>query len=86
MKMVVNTNNGGALNLRSAPNGPVIGTIPNKTSLEVEMNGDWAQTTYNNLTGYVKSSFLSQPITKEDLQKIYNSLQQTLKTIEGVLN
>ena len=85
MKAIVKTANDGTLNLRATPNGGVIARIPNGTELDVELEGEWAYTTYNNLKGYVKASFLSHDITKEQLRKVYNSLQQTLKTIEGVL-
>ena len=45
------------------------------------------QVTYNGKTGYVMNKFLGEQkaqITKEDLQRIYNSLKSTLQTIENV--
>lgn len=90
MIMYVSTANGGPLNLRNAPSGSVIGTIPNGTKLEVTIDGDWAKTTYNNKEGYVKASYListkgSATVTKAQLEKIRDSLKSTLNTIEGVL-
>ena len=89
MKMVVKTDNGGTLNLRSAPGGIVLSKIPNGTTLDVEVDGDWAKTIYKSNTGYVMSKYLisvdSSSITKQQLQKIYESLKSTLKTIEEVL-
>ena len=89
MKAIVKVTTGSTLNLRETPNGKVIAKIPNETSLDVEIDGEWAYTTYKNLKGYVNTSFLSVPgiaeINKSDLKKIYDSLQATLKTIEEVL-
>ena len=89
MKAIVKTPNKGALNLRANPNGTIITQIPNNTSLDVLIDGEWAKTTYQEKEGYVKLSFLSIPglaeITKQDLKKIYDSLAATLKTIEEVL-
>lgn len=89
MTVYVKTQNKGALNLRSEPNGAIVIQIPNGTQLEAEMEGEWSKVTYQGRTGYVKSTFLSSSkenvITKEDLQRIYNSLKITLQTIESVL-
>ena len=75
--------------MRVEPNGSILAQIPNNTSLDVLIDGEWAKTTYQNKDGYVKTSFLSIPglaeITKQDLKKIYDSLSATLKTIEEVL-
>lgn len=87
--MYVSTSNGGPLNLRNAPSGSVIGSIPNGTKLEVTIDGEWAKTTYNGKEGYVKTSYLiatkTPTVTKAQLEKIRDSLKSTLNTIEGVL-
>lgn len=90
MTAYVNTANKGTLNLRAAPDSKskILAQIPYHTSLEVEyVDNNWSKTTYNDQTGYVKTEFLSngKPITRSDLQQIYNSLKQTLATIENVL-
>lgn len=91
MTVYVKTANGGTLNLRSAPNGTnVLTKIPNGTAIEASngLGDEWTQVQYNNHTGYVMTKYLStetSTITKTDIQKIYDSLQQTLKVIEGVL-
>ena len=90
MKMQVSTQNGGTLNLRNTPGGMILSKIPNGTILDVEIDGEWAKTTYKSNTGYIMTKYLisidsSSSITKQQLQKIYNSLNSTLKLIEEVL-
>lgn len=91
MKMYVNTANKGTLNLRAAPSasGMVLAQIPFGTVLDTEMTSEeWSKVTYNDKIGYVMNKFLSESInsvSKEDLQRIYNSLKSTLQTIENVL-
>ena len=92
MMMYVNTQNGGTLNLRESASSAsqICARIPNGTALEVEVvDNDWAYTTYNQIKGYVMRRYLSdqmpERITKEDLQRIYNSLTSTLKLIDEVL-
>ena len=87
MKAIVKTKNKGTLNLRATPNGVILGQIPNDTELDVDIEGEWAYTEYNNHKGYVKISFLSFPgvIDKTALELIYAKLKETLKTIEEVL-
>lgn len=92
MKMYVNTANKGSLNLRIAPSTSkvVLAQIPYHTALEVEkISDEWSKTTYEGRTGYVMNMFLSESIdtsiTKEDLQRIYDSLKSTLQTIESIL-
>ena len=90
MTAYVNTANKGTLNLRATPesNGKILAQIPYHTTLEVEyVNNDWSKTTYKDQTGYIKTEFLSsgKAITRSDLQQIYNSLKQTLATIENIL-
>ena len=88
----VSTSNKGTLNMRAEPNlkSTIIKRIPYGEKLEVKIEGDWAQTSYQGLTGYVKSQYLtdattSSSVTKEDLQKVRDSLQQTLNIIESIL-
>ena len=91
MIMYVKTPNLGTLNMREQPNtGSVILTkIPNGTLLEAKIEGDWARVTYNSKTGYVMNEYLSKEntntVTKQDLQKVYDSLQNVLTTIENIL-
>ena len=89
MTVYVNTANKKTLNLRAEPNGMVLAQIPNGTKLEAQSEGEWSKVGYNGKIGYVKTEFLSisqdKIITKDDLKKIYDSLQQTLKTIEQIL-
>jgi len=90
MKVFVNTDNKGTLNLRAEPSASakVLARIPYKTELSIETaTGEWSKVTYNGITGYVMNKFLSEEnkVTKENLQRIYNSLKSTLKIIEEVL-
>ena len=93
MTMRVNTANGGTLNLRKSPTGSsmILTQIPNGTKLEVEKENDtWVKTTYNNVTGYVMTKYLSEVnstsnLDKAGLQAIYDSLKTTLSMIEKIL-
>lgn len=89
MIVYVKTANKGTLNLRATPNGTVIAQIPNGTKLEAQSEGEWSKVGYNGKIGYVKTQFLSvsndKIITKDDLKKVYDSLQTALKTIESIL-
>ena len=91
MKTYVNTPNKGTLNMRAAPSSSsmVLAQIPYGTALEAEFTSDdWSKVTYNGKTGYVMNKFLgesSTQVTKDELQRIYNSLKSTLQTIENVL-
>ena len=92
MKTFVNTPNNGTLNMRAEPiaTSKVLARIPNGTKLEVSTTTEtWSEVTYNGIKGYVMNKFLGEntatTITKTDLKKIYDSLQQTLKTIESIL-
>lgn len=92
MTKYVNTPNGGPLNLRQTPStlSTLLCTIPNGTKLEVEeANTEWYSTTYNSKSGYIMKKYLSDASTsnldKAALQKIYNSLKETLSMIEEVL-
>ena len=90
--MYVRTDNKGTLNLRAEPSstGEVLARIPYGTKLETsQLNATWSKTTYDGKTGYVMNKFLvvslKKEITQSDLQKIYNSLQETLKLIENII-
>lgn len=87
MIVYVKTANKGTLNLRAIPKGSIVAQIPYGTKLDAESEGEWSKVTYNGKTGYVKTEFLttSETITKQDLQNVYDSLQQALKTIENIL-
>ena len=79
MTVYVNTADKKTLNLRAEPNGRVLAQIPNGTKLEAQSEGEWSKVSYNDKIGYVKTEFLSisqdKIITKNDLKKIYDSLQ-----------
>jgi hypothetical protein len=49
------------------------------------LGDEWTQINYKDQYGYVMTKFLANSITKAEIQRIYDSLQQTLKVIEGVL-
>ncbi|MBO7079912.1 MAG: SH3 domain-containing protein [Bacilli bacterium] len=92
--MIVNvkTSNNGTLNLRQSASatGKILAQIPNGTKLDVEtVDNTWSKTTFSGKTGYVMTKFLSttttSTISKEDLQRIYNSLKSALTTIESIL-
>ena len=89
MTVYVKTANKGSLNLRATPGGKILVQIPYGTQLEAQSEGEWSKVEYNGKTGYVKTEFLSisnnKIITKDDLKKVYDSLQSTLKTIEAIL-
>ena len=78
--------------MREAPSssGKVLARIPYGTKLETtQLDANWSKTTYEGQTGYVMNKFLvvslKKEITQSDLQKIYNSLQETLKLIENII-
>lgn len=56
---IVSTQNT-ALNLRAAPNGQIIGSIPKGASVEIidTNNNAWFKVKYNNRTGYCSSKYL----------------------------
>lgn len=93
MTVYVKTDNGGTLNLRPAPKKnsvPVLAQIPNNTQLDAPngLGDEWTKVSYKDTIGYVMTKFLAtakKDITKAEIQRIYDSLQQTLKVIEGVL-
>ena len=57
------------LNMRSYPNGPIIGTIPNDHCMLYDdsnpKSGNWQQVVYNGKTGYVYT-----PLTKKDTVEV----------------
>ena len=97
MSVFVKTENKGTLNMRSEPKtgATIIARIPYGTEIPAEKLDDtWAKVRYNNKEGYVMHKFLSteepatssqETVSKEAIQKVYNSLKATLKTIEEVL-
>ena len=90
MTVYVNTANKGILNLRASASktSAILAQIPYGTKLEAQSEGEWSKVGYNGKIGYVKTEFLSttnDTITKDDLKKIYDSLQQALKTIDSIL-
>ena len=91
MIVYVKTQNGGPLNLRhdASTSSAVLAQIKNGTQLEVERIDDtWSKTTFLEKTGYVMNKFLKEKTEnqdKENLQKIYNSLKETLALIEQAL-
>lgn len=91
MIVYVKTQNGGPLNMRrdASTSSAVLAQIKNSTQLEVErINDTWSKTTFSSKVGYVMNKFLSENTNvddKESLQKIYNSLKETLALIEQAL-
>ena len=78
--------------MRATPSrtGLLICTVPIGTKVTVvnKVDDDWSKIQYNNQVGFMMSQFLTNeaaPVTKTDLQKIYNSLSETLKLIDEVL-
>lgn len=58
----------GSLNLRNAPQGTKIGSIPKGTILEITgQSNDWYKTSYNGLNGYVSSQYITkiEPIVEK---------------------
>lgn len=71
--------------------GKLICTVPigAKVTVLSQVDDDWSKIQYNNQVGYMMSQFLTNEttyVTKEELQKIYASLSETLKIINEVLN
>ena len=81
MTVFVDTTNKGTVNLRESPSrtSKILMHVPYKTLLEVN--------NYKNCPGYIMTEFLTSTkiITKHDLQEIYDSLKQSLETIEKIL-
>ena len=93
MSVFVKTDNHGVLNMRAEPStsSTILARIPYGTEVPAEKIDDtWAKVRYNGKEGYVMQKFLSteeptSTVSKESLQKIYNSLKATLNMIEEVL-
>ena len=84
----VYASSGNTVNLRKAPNGTVIKAVPIGATIEIiKEEGEWTEVEYNSTRGYMMTKFIktSSTITKDDLKKVYNSLQDCLKTIENIL-
>ncbi len=90
MTVFVDTTNKGTVNLRESPSrtSKILMHVPYKTLLEAEpIDENWSKVTYKNCPGYIMTEFLTSTkiITKHDLQEIYDSLKQSLETIEKIL-
>ena len=89
--MIVSANNGSSVNMREKPNpqGKIICTVPIGTKVDIlsQPSTDWAQIKYKDKIGYMMTQFLKEntSITQADLQRIYDSLKDALKTIETIL-
>ena len=78
MTVYVKTDNGGTLNLRSAPSRAatkVLGVIPNNTQLEAPdgLGDEWTKVKYKTSICYVMTKFLAtskKDITKAEIQRI----------------
>ena len=82
--MLVDTPNGGPLNMREQPtkNTGILTTIPNGTPVGVvDETGDWKKLDYNGMDGWVMAAYLKEPgpdpqgqviVPKEELQKMYD--------------
>lgn len=58
-----------SLNLRNAPQGNKIGSIPKGAIVKITgESGDWYQVVYNNASGYASKQY----ITKKEAKKMYN--------------
>lgn len=71
---------------------PVLVAIPIGTEVEIieKTNDIWYKITYNDKIGYMMAKFLKSDspegtVSKDELQRIYDSLSSALKTIKEVL-
>ena len=92
MKMYVTATSGSTVNLRAQPNtsAQVIQRIPLTTEVEFieAVSTDWYKIKYKSQEGYIMKKFLTDgtsKVSKNDLQRIYNSLAETLALIKKVL-
>lgn len=90
MKMTVTATRGQTVNLRSSAStdSTILDKIMVGTEVTVlEQGEEWCKIETPKGTGYMMTKYLkdSRTITKADLQKIYDSLSEVLKTIERVL-
>ncbi|WP_368488622.1 SH3 domain-containing protein [Clostridium sp. BJN0013] len=68
------------LNLRSAPQGNIISSLPNGTAVNIlESNGSWYKVSVNGTTGYVYSSYIStsQTVTTSNMAATNTSTSQS---------
>lgn len=88
-KMRVTATSGTTVNMRAEPNANarILQKIPLSTEVEcVETSGDWYKIKYQETEGYMMKKFLkANTVSKSDLQRIYNSLAETLALIKKVL-
>ena len=89
-QMIVCTEDGGKLNMRSKPgtNGSRIAQIPNgDTVTVVEDLGDWSKVEWGGKTGYVMSRFLTEDepggdmisVPRDILEAVYDMIGSLLK-------
>ena len=88
--MIVTAASGKTVNMRATPStlSTVIGQIGVGTEVTVlEKADEWCKIETSKGTGYMMTKYLKEQgtITKADLQKIYDSLSDALKTIEKIL-
>ena len=79
------TTNSGSLNLRDAPSGAKIGSIPKGTILNItDQNGEWYRTSYNGLTGYVSTKYITKVESEEKAYtvKLYPVPESKLNAIK----
>lgn len=91
-KAKVYSSNGGAVRMREAPSttAKIIMTIEPNTEVELlQKSADWSKIKYAGKEGYMMNKYLitnsSSSVNKADLQKIYNSLKETLDLINQIL-
>lgn len=92
-KYIVTADVGATVNMREQPskNAKIIVAI--KIGIEVEViektSDEWFKIKYGSKEGYIMSKYLRTPasstVTKDDLRKIYDALNNTLKVIDEVL-
>ncbi len=89
-KMIITAQVGNTVNIRSTRS--TSSTILDKALVGTEVtllerDDEWCKIVTPKVTGYIMTKYLKEPgsITKADLQKIYDSLNDALKTIEKIL-
>ena len=92
-KLIVTAEIGSTVNLRQSPSktAPIITAIKIKQEVELieKISDDWCKIKYGKYEGYMMAKYLKKPgqtnVSQEDLLAIYNSLKETLITIEKIL-
>lgn len=75
----VNTNNS-PLNVRSSPNGRVIGTLAKGTTIQIQTLGDWVQVV-SPVQGYVSANYLAlctQPIPPSETNTVTDNCRRVV--------